>query len=59
MELTQQQKQLRANIRNFLLLASLEELKKELTISLERGDGFRAEVIKELICEEELEVTNE
>jgi hypothetical protein len=43
--------QLRMNIRNFLLIATLAELEKEYAISLERGDGFRARCVRELITE--------
>ena len=50
-ELTSAQRQLRMNIRNFLLTASRDDLKKELEISLERKDEFRAECIRELMDE--------
>jgi hypothetical protein len=45
-------RQLRQNIRNFLLTASLAELIIERNISLENGDTYRAECIEELIREE-------
>ncbi len=49
--LTSEQRTLRSNIRGFLLLASPAELERELEISIERGDTFRADVIRELISE--------
>lgn len=41
----------RANIRNFLLTATMAELAREKEISLERGDQFRAACVQELIDE--------
>lgn len=49
--LTSDQRRLRQNIRNFLLVATSEELRKELAISEERGDKFRTACILELIDE--------
>lgn len=51
-KLSHHERTLRSNIRGFLLTATLEELKKELTISKDRGDTFRAECVQELIDEE-------
>jgi hypothetical protein len=45
------QRQIRMNVRNFLLPATLDESQKELEISLEKGDAFRAACIKEWISE--------
>ncbi len=50
--MTNQEHNLRMNIRNFLLVATTEELQKELQISLDRKDAFRAKCIQELIDEE-------
>ena len=50
--LTAAQRQLRMNIRNFLLVATVTELYAELAISQERGDHFRSECIRELLIEE-------
>lgn len=50
-KLTSAQRQLRQNVRNFLLVATLEELRGELAISKERGDTFRAQCVEELIDE--------
>lgn len=50
--LTPFQRNLRMNIRNFLLVATPEQLKRELEISRESGDTFRAECIQELIDED-------
>ncbi len=49
--LTPQQRQVRAMIRNFLLVATVPELERELAISRHRGDTFRAECVLELIRE--------
>jgi hypothetical protein len=43
------QHQLRMNVRNFLLTATLNELKRELELSNERKDTFRAACVQELI----------
>lgn len=51
--MTQQQRQMRMNIRNFLLVATPEELQGELQLSIERNDSFRADCIRELIEEDE------
>lgn len=48
-------RQLRQNVRSFLLVATMDELKKEEQISLDRGDLFRAECVQELIAEKEAE----
>lgn len=48
-KLTSRQKAIRQNIRNFLMTANPAELKAELKISLDAGDKFRAEVIRELM----------
>jgi len=45
-------RQLRQNVRNFLMTATLDELKKELAISKQRGDAKRAQFVQELINEE-------
>jgi len=45
-------RQLRMNVRNFLMTATLDELKKELAISKQRGDAKRAQFIQEMIDEE-------
>lgn len=45
------QRQLRSNIRAFLLVATADELRRELEISVERNDEFRAACIRELIAE--------
>ncbi len=50
-KLTAQQRQLRSNIRAFLITATQKELEKELQLSVDRKDYFRAEVIQELISE--------
>jgi hypothetical protein len=50
--MTPAQRQTRANIRNFLLVATPAELRAELEISIGAGDAFRAECIRELIAEE-------
>ena len=47
-ELSNWQRQQRMNIRNFLLTASIDELKMELEIS-NGYDKFRASVIREMI----------
>jgi hypothetical protein len=50
--LTTQQRNIRMNVRNFLLIATKEELELELKLSLQRNDQFRAECVQELIDEE-------
>lgn len=49
--LTPQEKQIRQNIRNFLLIATKKELETEYANSIARNDSFRAECIQELIDE--------
>jgi hypothetical protein len=44
-------RRIRANIRNFLLVASPAELRAEREMALERGDGFKVACIDELIEE--------
>lgn len=51
-ELTPTERNVRANVRNFLLTASLEELRRELALSFERNDSMRARFVQELITEE-------
>lgn len=50
--LTDHEKQLRAIIRGFLINASREELRREMLLSGEKGDKFRASVVEELLTEE-------
>lgn len=50
-ELNSFERQVRMNVRNFLLIATPEELQKELALSLERNDKLRAEFVQELIDE--------
>lgn len=50
--LTQAQKTVRSNVRNFLIIATLPELQREFNLSLERNDHFRAKCVRELIDEE-------
>lgn len=50
--LTTAQRQIRMNIRNFLLIATPAELQKELEISNNSGDTFRAQCVQELIDED-------
>lgn len=53
--LTEWQRRLRGNVRNFLCAATREELRKELDVSLRlpvsEGAAFRAECVRELIAE--------
>lgn len=42
---------LRQNVRNFLMLATIDELERELKISTERSDMLRARYVQELIDE--------
>lgn len=51
-KLTPTERNVRANVRNFLLTASLEEMKRELALSFERNDSMRARFVQELITEE-------
>lgn len=50
-KLTETQRTIRAAIRAFLLIATPDELRKELDISLEQGDAFRVACVAELIRE--------
>jgi hypothetical protein len=43
------QKQIRQNIRNFLISATPSELQKERDISLQLNDKFRADCLQEMI----------
>lgn len=47
------QKQIRQNIRNFLLTATAEQLQAEYQISVDSGDNFRAMCVNEIILENE------
>ncbi len=49
--LTPSQKNIRSAIRGFLLTATRAELEKELELSKERKDEFRAKCIQELLDE--------
>jgi len=49
--MTHQERQTRANVRNFLCCATPGELNKEWLLSIERRDYFRATCIKELMDE--------
>jgi hypothetical protein len=51
MSISDRDRQLRMNIRNFLLIATLAELEREECISRERNDPFRAQCVRELIAE--------
>ncbi len=53
--LTDAQRNLRINVRNFLMVATPEELQKELQLSLDAKQPFRAECVRELIAEAEAE----
>lgn len=44
-------RQYRQNIRNFLLTATADELRREIEISEERGDTKRARYVRELLDE--------
>lgn len=46
------QRQIRSAIRAFLLIATTEERERELQISIDNGDDFRAECIRELMTED-------
>lgn len=50
-KLTESQRVFRTNVRNFLMVATREELERELTLSLDRGDDLRASFVRELIAE--------
>jgi hypothetical protein len=43
--------QLRAAVRNFLLVATEAEVRGELALSIERGDTERAGYVEECLCE--------
>ena len=45
------QRSVRQAIRAFLLCATDDELARELALSLESGDGWRAQCVAELIAE--------
>lgn len=49
--LPRHQRQQRMNIRNFLLVATIPELQRELEISQKVGDEFRAICVQELLDE--------
>lgn len=53
MNYTKTQKAVRTAVRNFLLNASLEELRKEYQLSSDAGDNTRAMFVNELIIEAE------
>ena len=48
-ELTPAQRQIRMNIRNFLLVATIEELATELRISKNQNDNLRAVCVRQLL----------
>ena len=48
-QMTPSMRQIRLNIRNFLLVATEEELQTELRISKDHNDVWRAECVQELI----------
>ena len=50
-ELTPQQQKIRMAVRNFLLTATKPQVEKELKLSQERGDKFRAECVQEWLDE--------
>jgi hypothetical protein len=50
--LTADQRNVRASVRNFMLCASPAEIRKEIVISLDRGDSFRAACCLEVLLEE-------
>ena len=49
--LTLDERQFRLNVRNFLLVATSQELRKEWQMSIERGDKLRAACVQEIIEE--------
>ena len=51
--LTDCERTIRQNVRNFLMVATVDELRRELRISEERGDALRARFVRELIDESE------
>lgn len=53
--MTDRERQIRQNVRNFLLVATMAELKAELRISQDKGDTLRARFVQELIEEAEPE----
>lgn len=53
--LTPGERQQRMNVRNFLLAATLDELRDEMVNSLDMGDTFRAKCVLELIVEKRIE----
>lgn len=55
-KLPERQRRIRTVIRDFLLVATLEELRQEKQISLDLNDTFRAECVQELIDEEKKNV---
>lgn len=55
--LTPAQRQIRMNVRNFLLVATIDELKIELAISEKTSDTFRAACVQELLDEAVAKVT--
>jgi hypothetical protein len=48
-------RQLRQNVRNFLLPMTVVEVQRELELSVEAGDTVRAGYVKEFLCELETE----
>lgn len=48
-ELTPAQRQIRMNVRNFLLVATIQELETELRISKESKDNLRAVCVRQLL----------
>ena len=50
--LSPQQASQRANVRNFLLCASPDEVRREIMLSFDRGDSFRAACCLEVLLEE-------
>lgn len=51
--LTDAERRVRNNVRNYLLLATPAELRREWKISEDRGDVLRAQFIQELIEEDQ------
>ncbi len=49
------ERQLRMNVRNFLLVATPEEMAGELKLSQDRGDKLRERFVQELIDERKAE----
>jgi len=52
-KLTPQQQKIRMAVRNFLLTATKPQVEKELKLSQERGDTFRASCVQEWLDEME------